>query len=109
MSLMLGIRNPYFAAFVGSLFYSLAFCASSSLLSLTSYIASIGAAFRKGIIMMLTYNLGRITAYTLLDSATGWRPNKAPLFRKRISLFGALVLIVLGIGTVQTAMTVTRS
>jgi threonine/homoserine/homoserine lactone efflux protein len=38
----------------------------------------------------------------LLGGATGWLLNKAPLFRKWISIFGAGILILLGIGTLLT-------
>lgn len=233
MSLVPGIPNPYLAAFIGGLFYGLAFCTSACLPFVASYIAGIGAGFRKGIIVTLTYNSGRIIAYALIGSAvgilsgsfsflvsetsllpfqqyssvafgivtvvigasillksrksscnhvsppidsqgagklsqrfdlrafslglsrglvvcpallalliyslpfaapvdsfalavlfglgtalcpllllggaTGWLLNKAPLFRKWISMFGAVILITLGVGTMLTAMTVTSS
>ena len=109
MSLMPGIRNHYFGPFVGSLFYDLTFCVLSSLLSLASYIAGIRAVFLKGTNIMLTYTSGRINTCTLLDSAMEWPLNKAPLFLKRISIFGALALIILGVGAEQKAMKVTRS
>jgi sulfite exporter TauE/SafE len=43
----------------------------------------------------------------VLGGATGWLLNKAPLFRKWISMFGGLVLVALGVGSVWMALTVT--
>jgi hypothetical protein len=48
MSLVPGVPNPYLAAFVGGLFYGLAFCTSACLPFIASYIAGIGAGFRRG-------------------------------------------------------------
>jgi putative Mn2+ efflux pump MntP len=45
----------------------------------------------------------------LLGGATGWLLNKAPLFRKWISIFGAVILIVLGVSTLLMAMTATTA
>jgi hypothetical protein len=58
---------------------------------------------------MLTYTSGQIYTYTLLDSVTEWSLNKVPLFLNRISIFGALALIVMGVGHVQKTIKVTRS
>lgn len=71
MSLVPGIPNPYLAAFVGGLFYGLAFCTSACLPFIASYIAGIGAGFRRGIIVTLTYNSGRIAAYAMIGGAIG--------------------------------------
>jgi sulfite exporter TauE/SafE len=71
MSLVPGIPNPYLAAFAMGLFYGLAFCTSACLPFVASYIAGIGASFRKGILVTLTYNSGRITAYALIGGAIG--------------------------------------
>ena len=40
----------------------------------------------------------------LLGGVTGWLLNKAPLFRKWISIMGAGILIVLGIATIANAI-----
>ena len=71
MSLVPGIPNPYLTAFAMGLFYGLAFCTSACLPYVASYIAGIGASFRKGILVTLTYNSGRITAYALIGGAIG--------------------------------------
>ena len=71
MSLVPGIPNPYLAAFVGGLFYGLAFCTSACLPYVASYIAGIGAGFRKGITITLAYNSGRIIAYAMIGGAIG--------------------------------------
>ena len=109
MPLMPGIRYHYFGPFVGNLFYGLIFCVLSSLLSLASYIAGIRAVYLKGTNIVLTYTSGQIYTCTFLDSVMEWSLNKVPLSLNRISIFGALALIVMGVGTVQKAMRVTRS
>jgi hypothetical protein len=43
----------------------------------------------------------------LLGGITGWLLSKAPLFRKWIAIGGAAILIVLGIGTLITAVIAT--
>jgi hypothetical protein len=71
MSLVPGIPNPYLAAFAGGLFYGLAFCTSACLPYVASYIAGIGAGFRRGITVTLAYNSGRIISYALIGGAIG--------------------------------------
>jgi thiol:disulfide interchange protein DsbD len=71
MSFVPGIPNPYLAAFAGGLFYGLAFCTSACLPYIASYIAGIGAGFRKGVMVTLTYNSGRIAAYALIGGVIG--------------------------------------
>jgi sulfite exporter TauE/SafE len=66
MSLMLEIPNPYLEAFAVGLLYGLAFCTSACLPYIASYIAGIGAGFRKGVLVTLIYNSGRVTAYALI-------------------------------------------
>ncbi|HLN44950.1 MAG TPA: sulfite exporter TauE/SafE family protein [Candidatus Sulfotelmatobacter sp.] len=71
MSLVPGISNPYLAAFAGGLFYGLVFCTSACLPYVASYVAGIGAGFRRGIVVTLTYNTGRIAAYAMIGGAIG--------------------------------------
>jgi sulfite exporter TauE/SafE len=71
MSLVPGISNSYLGAFVSGLFYGLAFCTSACLPYLASYIAGIGAGFRRGITITLAYNSGRIIAYAMIGGAIG--------------------------------------
>ena len=63
MTLLPEIPNPYLASFALGLLYGLTFCTSLCLPYLTSYIAGIGAGFRKGVIVTSIYNSGRVTAY----------------------------------------------
>jgi len=71
MSLLPGIPNPYIEAFAVGLLYGLVFCTSSCLPYIASYIAGIGADFRKGVIATLIYNMGRVTAYALIGGLIG--------------------------------------
>lgn len=71
MSLILGIPNPYVEAFAVGLLYGLVFCTSSCLPYIASYIAGIGADFRKGVVVTLIYNIGRVIAYALIGGLIG--------------------------------------
>jgi sulfite exporter TauE/SafE len=71
MSLLPGITNPYFEALALGLSYGLVFCTSACLPYVASYIAGIGAGFRKGVLVTLIYNSGRITAYAIIGVAMG--------------------------------------
>jgi sulfite exporter TauE/SafE len=71
MSLMPEIPNPYLEAFAVGILYGLAFCTSACLPYIASYIAGIGADFRKGVVVTLIYNSGRITAYALVGGLIG--------------------------------------
>ena len=71
MSLMLGVPNPYLEAFAVGILYGLVFCTSACLPYIASYIAGIGADFRKGVLITLIYNSGRITAYALIGGLIG--------------------------------------
>jgi thiol:disulfide interchange protein DsbD len=71
MSLLPEIPNPYIGAFAVGLLYGAVFCTSTCLPYIASYIAGIGADFRKGIIATLIYNIGRVTAYALIGGLVG--------------------------------------
>ena len=71
MSLLPEIPNPYLAAFAAGLLYGIVFCTTACLPYVTSYIAGIGAGFRKGLVATLIFNSGRITAYALIGAAIG--------------------------------------
>ena len=47
------------------------YCTSTCLPYIASYIAGIGADFRKGVIVTLIYNMGRVTAYALIGGLIG--------------------------------------
>ena len=60
------ISSTYIQALSIGLLYGTIFCTSECLPILASYIAGIGAGFRKGTIITLIYNAGRLTSYTLI-------------------------------------------
>jgi cytochrome c-type biogenesis protein len=71
MSLIPELSNPYLTSFVSGLLYGLVACTATCLPYLASYIAGTGADFRKGTIATLTFNSGRIIAYTLIGALVG--------------------------------------
>jgi cytochrome c-type biogenesis protein len=71
MSLLPEITNPYVGAFAVGLLYGTVFCTSTCLPYIASYIAGIGADFRKGILAALIYNIGRVTAYAVIGGVVG--------------------------------------
>ena len=80
------IPNPYLEAFAVGLLYGLIFCTSACLPYVTSYIAGIGAGFRKGVHVTLIYNSGRVTAYVLIGAAIGIFNGVSRLFINEASL-----------------------
>ncbi len=60
------ISATYIQALSIGLLYGTIFCTSECLPILASYIAGIGAGFRKGTIITLIYNAGRLISYTLI-------------------------------------------
>lgn len=64
------IPNPYLASLAIGLLYGLTFCTSVCLPYVTSYIAGIGAGFRKGVMVTTIYNSGRVTAYAFIGALT---------------------------------------
>src|SRR4030042_406003 len=101
MSLIPEIPNPYLASFAFGLMYGLIFCTSACLPYITSYIAGIGAGFRKGVIVTSIYNLGRVTAYALIGGVIGMLKllvNDAILlsYQKYSSFAFGLVTIAIG-------------
>ena len=71
MSLIPQASNPYLAAFAGGLLYGLAVCTASCLPYIASYIAGIGAGFRKSLTVTMIFNGGRVVAYTLIGCLVG--------------------------------------
>ena len=71
MSLIPEIPNMYVESFVVGLLYGLVFCTSACLPFIASYIAGIGANFRKGVFVTLIFNSGRIAAYALIGGLIG--------------------------------------
>jgi sulfite exporter TauE/SafE len=60
------IANPFLLAFIVGVIYGLTYCTSSCLPYLAGYIAGVGAGFRRGTVITLTFNLGRVVAYTII-------------------------------------------
>jgi sulfite exporter TauE/SafE len=80
-----------------------------ALLALLVYALPFAAPFDSFVLAVL-FGLGTaLSPLLLLGGATGWLLNKAPLFRRWISILGAGILIALGVGTMLTAVTVTSS
>jgi cytochrome c-type biogenesis protein len=101
MSLLPEISNPYVAALVFGLSYGLVFCTSSCLPYVASYIAGIGAGFKKGIMVTFVYNSGRVMAYALIGGAIGlfklmMNSEFLSLFQRYSSLAFAIVTIAIG-------------
>jgi cytochrome c-type biogenesis protein len=71
MSLLPEISNPYIGAFAIGMLYGTVFCTSTCLPYIASYIAGIGADFRKGLFATLIYNIGRVAAYALIGGLVG--------------------------------------
>jgi sulfite exporter TauE/SafE len=65
------ISDPYVSAILLGLFYGLTFCTSVCLPYVVSYIAGIGAGFKKGVVVTTIYNSGRIAAYAVIGGVTG--------------------------------------
>ena len=71
MSLLPDIPNPYLYSLAVGFGYGLVYCTSSCLPYISSYIAGIGAGFRKGVTVTLIFNAGRLTAYLLIGVLIG--------------------------------------
>jgi cytochrome c-type biogenesis protein len=71
MSFVPSFANPYLEALVSGFAFGAVVCTSSCLPYIASYIAGINAGFRKGVLVTLIFNLGRITAYSLIGAAIG--------------------------------------
>jgi cytochrome c-type biogenesis protein len=71
MSFIPELPSPYLASFAMGLFYGLTVCTAACLPFIASYIAGIGAGFRKGVEVTLVFNSGRIVAYALIGALVG--------------------------------------
>jgi sulfite exporter TauE/SafE len=71
MSSLPALPNPYLEAFTVGVLYGLTFCTSACLPYIASYIAGIGAGFRKSVFVTLIYNSGRVAAYALVGGLLG--------------------------------------
>ena len=106
MTVLEQISNPHLSSLSLGLLYRLPFCASASLPYIISYIAGIGAGFKKGIIVTSIYNSGRILAYAIKGTIMGLL-NKTALFRTRLSSIRGISLAVMGLGGLFNSLLVT--
>lgn len=65
------VSATYIEALSIGLLYGTIFCTSECLPYLASYIAGTGAGFRKGILITLLYDVGRLLSYTLIGVVVG--------------------------------------
>lgn len=72
MAFMIEMANLYIEAFIIGLLYGFSLCTSSCLPYVASYIAAVGADFRKGVFITLTYNMGRVASYTVVGILAGF-------------------------------------
>ena len=70
-SLIPEISNPYLGAFAGGLIYGLVVCTASCLPYIASYIAGVGAGFRKGVGITMIFSGGRIAGYAVIGALVG--------------------------------------
>jgi sulfite exporter TauE/SafE len=106
MTLLPEIPNPYLASFALGLLYGSTFCTSACLPYITSYIAGIGAGFRKGVIVTSIYNSGRVTACALIGGLTSifklFVSAAFLLAYQKYALFAfGIVTIVIGISIIR--------
>lgn len=71
MSFVPELGNPYLGALVSGFAFGAVVCTSSCLPYIASYIAGINAGFRKGVLVTMIFNIGRIAAYALIGAAIG--------------------------------------
>ncbi len=91
-------------AFTLGLSRGLLLCAP--LLTLLAYSVTFASPLNS-LALAVLFGLGTaLSPIVLLGGATGWLLNKAPLFRKWISRVGAVALIVLGLVTLVSAITI---
>ena len=63
--------STYIEALTIGLIYGTIFCTSECLPIIASYIAGTGAGFRKGIVITLIYNSGRLSSYAIIGGIVG--------------------------------------
>jgi sulfite exporter TauE/SafE len=65
------VPSTYLEALTIGLLYGTIFCTSECLPIIASYIAGTGAGFRKGVVITLIYNSGRVLSYALIGGIVG--------------------------------------
>jgi len=71
MSYIPQFANPFLTAFAAGIIYGFAVCTASCLPFLASYIAGVGAGFRKSVTITMLFNGGRIISYALIGCIVG--------------------------------------
>jgi len=104
MSLIPEIPNIYLGALAGGLLYGSILCTSACLPYIASYIAGIGAGFRKSVMVTLIFNFGRIAAYALIGGLVavfsgifGWLVSETSMWNVQqysSYIFGAVSIVV---------------
>jgi sulfite exporter TauE/SafE len=117
MSLMPELANLHLEAFAVGVLYGLAFCTSACLPYIASYIAGIGADLRKGVLITLIYNSGRLTAYALVGGVIGmlsgafrFSVDEAAIvsFQEYSSYAFSIVTIAIGVNILQRSRSLSR-
>ena len=100
------VPSTYLEALTIGLLYGTIFCTSECLPIIASYIAGTGAGFRKGIVITLIYNSGRVLSYALIGGIVGliggsvnFLLDEAALtsFRTYSAYFIGIITILIGI------------
>ena len=108
MSLIPQASSPYLAAFASGLLYGLAVCTASCLPYIASYIAGIGAGFRRSVTITMIFNGGRVAAYTLIGCLVGLFSGLFRLFVSNAALspFQTYSSLAFGIVTIVIGATI---
>jgi len=96
------IADPYLASLTLGVIYGLTTCTAACLPYLASYIAGVGAGFRRGFTIALTFSSGRILAYSMLAGLVviirGLLSNLYLItFQKYASVISGTVIAVIGL------------
>ena len=107
MSLVPTTPNPFLEAFIVGVLYGSVVCVSSCLPYVAGYIAGVGAGFRRGVMITLTFSSGRLAAYALIGGAVGLLSGALRLIVSAEALlpFQAYSSIAFGIVTIIIGLT----
>jgi len=96
------VPSTYLEALTIGLLYGTIFCTSECLPIVASYIAGTGAGFRKGVVITLIYNSGRLLSYALIGGIFGLIGGSVNFLLDEVALasFRVYSAYVLGIITI---------